>query len=404
MERDLEAEFEAHFNADLATVTDTPIEIAAKLRELNATTGTNAAVFWAIPNPDFLHLVLVTPDGETLVLDRYDLPRDKLDNLVRRFHRSIQRVQDIESTIASGQELYQWILEPFDEEYLAAKGIDKILFCLGDGLRGLPISALHDGEQFLLEKYSMTLIPAFNLIETDYQRDPNRYVLAMGTEDFTDQTPLPAVPVELANIVASIQQFARETRANWQAIELRDRDFTLATLEQYLQRQSFDIVHLATHAAFVPGEPSESYIQFRSERLSLAQMREIRWSQPPIDLLVLSACETVLGDAQAELGFAGVALHSGVRSVIASRWLISDAGTLALMVEFYRQLPTAPTKAEALRQAQLELLHGKVKFERDQLRLPSGEISLPDSLQGFTPEDLSHPFFWASFTMVSHPW
>ncbi|MGB0562475.1 MAG: CHAT domain-containing protein [Spirulinaceae cyanobacterium] len=404
MEVDLEAEFEGHFRQELAESTQTPADIAQTLAQLNAATGTNAAVLWAVPEADFLHLVLVLPDGETLVLDRPDVPRETLNATVRRFRRGIQSPQN-NRVLAPAQQLYDWILAPFDQDYLQAKGIDKILFCLGDGLRGIPMAALHDGEQFVLEKYSTTLIPAFNLIETDYQENPNREILAMGASEFSTQVPLPAVPVELDSIHAAVDLTAVGRHAlDWQVRSLLNEGFTIETLSELLVDEPFDIVHLATHASFAPGHPSESYIQFNDERLTLHEMHQLDWHNPQVELLILSACETALGNSEAELGLAGVALKSGVKSAIASLWTVSDAGTLALMTEFYHQLPATPTKAEALRQAQLHLLQGKVEFTPTSLRLPNGEIPLTGDLQGVAPHDLSHPFYWASFTMISHPW
>jgi CHAT domain-containing protein len=111
-----------------------------------------------------------------------------------------------------------------------------------------------------------------------------------------------------------------------------------------------------------------------------------------------------LGNAEAELGFAGLALQSGVKSALASLWSVSDSGTLALMSEFYQQLQDAPTKAQALRQSQLYLLQNKDLFQGDRLVLSRGAVSVPQNLELSTDEDFSHPFFWAGFTLISSPW
>ncbi|MCZ0902150.1 CHAT domain-containing protein, partial [Microcoleus sp. HI-ES] len=93
-------------------------------------------------------------------------------------------------------------------------------------------------------------------------------------------------------------------------------------------QQKYGIIHLATHAEFRPGTPNNSYIQFWDTQLGLDQMRDLKWNNPPLELLVLSACRTALGDKEAELGFAGLALQSGAKSALASLWYVSDAGTL----------------------------------------------------------------------------
>jgi CHAT domain-containing protein len=133
-------------------------------------------------------------------------------------------------------------------------------------------------------------------------------------------------------------------------------------------------------------------------------MRQFRWNAAPVELLVLSACKTAMGDKDAELGFAGLAVQANVKSAIASLWDVSDAGTLALMTQFYRDLKTAPIKAEALRQAQVAMLKGELRLAGGQLQTPSGNISLPPALAELGDENLSYPYYWAAFTLVGNPW
>jgi CHAT domain-containing protein len=131
------------------------------------------------------------------------------------------------------------------------------------------------------------------------------------------------------------------------------------------------------------------------------------WHQPPqIELLTLSSCTTALGNEQAELGFTGLAVQAGVKSALGSLWKVNDVGTLALMSGFYWQLkqPNVTIKAEALRQAQIAMLRGEVYVERGKLQgLENlGEIQLPPKLAG--NKKLSHPYYWAGFTMIGSPW
>ncbi|MGA1284969.1 MAG: CHAT domain-containing protein, partial [Prochlorothrix sp.] len=117
-----------------------------------------------------------------------------------------------------------------------------------------------------------------------------------------------------------------------------------------------------------------------------------------------------LGDRQAELGFGGLAVKAGVKSALASLWYVSDAGTLALMTEFYRNLrdPEVITKGQALQKAQIALIHGDVQIESNQLRGGSGQspytVPLPSESQDITTESLAHPYYWAAFTLIGSPW
>ncbi|NJK77479.1 MAG: CHAT domain-containing protein [Microcoleus sp. SU_5_6] len=136
----------------------------------------------------------------------------------------------------------------------------------------------------------------------------------------------------------------------------------------------------------------------------LDEFRQAQWyDRSGVELLVLSACETAIGDSSAEMGFAGLAVRSGVKSAVASLWKVKDTGTLGLMTEFYRYLRSEPIKAEALRKAQLEMLRKQLVIANNQLRGNGGAIDLPQSGQT-RDSDLSHPHFWAGFTVIGSPW
>jgi CHAT domain-containing protein len=402
MERGLEKEFEDYFGENMAEVTQTPEQIAETLRRIGQETATNPAVLWVMPKEDHLHLVLILPGETPIVKDLYDVPSSVLIKTAKTLQENINSPLD-NNYLKSSQQLHKWIIEPIEKEFLQKRKIDTLLLCVGEGLRGLPLAVLHDGKQFLIEKYSLSHIPAFNLINTEYRPMKYGQILAMGASEFQNQNPLPAVPVELSNIIWELRRQLKPDE-KWQGKKFLNRDFTLANLQNNLNQEPFNIVHLATHAEFAQGKPENSYIQFADTRLKLNEINQINWNKPPVELLVLSACETAVGDPEAELGFAGLALKSGVKSVLASLWYISDPGTLALMNEFYRQLGLASTKAEALQQTQIAMIKGKLRFQNGQLLYSRGSVPLPKQL-GLTDQlDLSHPFFWASFTLISSPW
>ncbi|NEO55666.1 MAG: CHAT domain-containing protein [Okeania sp. SIO3B5] len=197
---------------------------------------------------------------------------------------------------------------------------------------------------------------------------------------------------------------AKNISRGWPGKLFLNQDFTLKNLKNQLSSQSFNIIHLATHAEFRPGKPEQSYIQLWDTQLHLDEIKEISWNDPPAELLVLSACKTAVGDRDVELGFAGLALQAGVKSALASLWYVNDIGTLALMSEFYEQLKTAATKAETIRKTQIKMIQGDVYLTREKLKFSRGEISLPQSLQTLGETDFSHPFYWSGFTLISSPW
>ena len=402
MEQRFEEEFEGFFEEDLAEVTQDPADIAQTLTQISKASGTKPGVLWVVPREDHLHLVLLLPGGKPIVRDLYDVPRSKLLQTVATFREQIND-PNAKWDLELAQQLHQWLIEPFEKKHLQTADIDTLLFCLGAEVRGLPFAALHDGDRYLVEKYSSSNIPAFNLIQTDYKRRKQGKILAGGASEFLLLDSLPSVPTE----IATIMNFLRANhfgQGNWQGQSLLNRNFTLKNFKSQLDDQTYNIVHLATHAEFKPGRPRQSFIQFRDARLRLDQMGTLNWSNPSLDLLVLSACKTALGDRTAELGFAGIALRAGVKTALGSLWYVSDVGTLAVMSEFYRQLPQSATKAEALRQAQLQMLQGKIRAENGQLLLSGAPIPLPPQVSEVADVDFSHPFYWSGFTMISSPW
>ncbi|HEY9674047.1 MAG TPA: CHAT domain-containing protein [Waterburya sp.] len=395
IEKTWEKQFEEYFKINFSDESMTVKKIADTLGKVAIQTGKKPALIYMVPRAEQLELVLITPGGKPIHKRVVDANREALQRQVQKLTKSIVNpiLRDTKQYIPPAQQLYQWMIAPLEAD-LQAQQIDTLIFCVGGGLRTVPFAALQDGKQFLIEKYSFSRIPAFKLTNTIYTDLRNSPVLAMGASEFKDLNPLPAVPLELSTI----------TKTLWQGKFFLNQDFTLNNLQSQRTKQPFQIIHLATHANFKPGEPSNSYIQFWDKKLTLDQMRQLPWNNPPLELLVLSACETAIGDEQAELGFAGLAVQSRAKTAIASLWKVSDEGTLGLMTQFYQALKTAPIKAEALRQAQIAMIRGEVRMEGGKLHTPKETISLPTELATLGDEDFYSPYYWAAFTMVGSPW
>ncbi|MGD1715211.1 CHAT domain-containing protein [Dapis sp. BLCC M172] len=396
IEQTWEKAYENYFGANLSSFTLTAETIAKQLYLWQFQIDKNPAVVWVWPRKKQIQLVLITANQIPVIYSITDAERKTVLNTVKMLAGEIidPRMRHTESYLKPAQKLYRWIVTPIESE-LEKQKVDTIIFCLGPGLRSLPLSALHDGKKFLIEKYSVALIPAFNMIETEYNPRKNMQVLAMGASEFIDHQSLPAVPTELKEI----------TQKLWQGEAFINQDFTVENLQEQRQKQKFGIIHLATHAEFRSGQPSNSYIQFwHKEKLELDDIRNLKWHQPKVELLVLSACKTAVGDQQAELGFAGLTVQAGVKSALASLWYVSDVGTLALMNEFYQNFQKILLKAEALRQAQIAMLKGKVSLKKGELYGSNSRVKLPQELAEYTDENLSHPYYWAAFTIIGNAW
>ncbi|MBW4580215.1 MAG: CHAT domain-containing protein [Tildeniella nuda ZEHNDER 1965/U140] len=347
---------------------------------------------------DQLELVVVTANGEAIRKRIPEATRALVLPLAQRFRTEISDPRKTRATTYLGmsRQLYQWMIAPIAAD-LQTRGIDNLVFLLDTGLRSLPVAALNDGQGFLIEKYSIGVMPSLNLTDTRYRNIRDVKVLGLGISESTqDQPPLPSVPVEVSLLVNQL----------WSGRLAFNNNVTLANLKAFRQEQPFGIIHLATHADFSPGSIDNSYIQLWNDKLRLDQVRQLGWNDPQIELLVLSACATALGDREAELGFGGLAVQTGVKTAVASLWYVSDAATTALMTGFYKDLRTARIKAEALRKAQLDMAQGRVFLQNGRLQgIEAGEgIPLPPASLAVRDRQLSHPYYWAAFTMIGNPW
>lgn len=418
-------EFQEYLELKLYGEVPTAEEISNRLAVLSQETGKKTAVIYASKVEEQINLLTVLPNEnltannpEKLIATTEDKNLIAQNNLPiikkivpissAEFQQEIETIQDNlsdpffaprDTYIGAAQELYNSIIRPLAED-LENNDIDILVFVLDENLRGLPIAALYNQEtqQYLIEEYAVAIIPSFGLTDTRYEYvDLN--LLAMGASQFKEQSDLPSVPIELQEIVSSPRE----------GVVFLNEQFTIDNFTKQNQEAQFDVIHLGTHALFNAGDISKSYIQFFDNKLSLKQLEalsvQLGWNVPEdvsVELLVLSACQTALGNREAELGFAGLAVASGVKSVLASSWFVSDLGTLALMTQFYENYTNIPFKSEAFRQAQLSLLRGEVFIENEQIVLADGStIPLPEEFQGQNI-DLSHPYIWSAFKVIGN--
>ncbi len=394
-------------------ISETPIkslnESQKTLRQIEEATGIKPALIYVIffpqtvlsaeqlnypvqPN-DRLGLVLVPSEGQPIRkwVDA-EATRGKVTKVAQQFQGIISdrnKRHRSDRYLPQAKQLYQWLVAPLEEE-LQKQEIDNLVFVMDINLRSLPVAALHDGEKFLVEKYSVGLMPSLSLTDTRYKDVRNMSVLAMGAEEFPDEPNLPVVKTEVDVISNQI----------WSGKSFLNEEFTEDKLREARDNQPFGIVHLSTHADFQP-DPSNTYIHFWKNKLGLNEVRELGFNDPPTELVVLSACRTALGDEKAELGFAGFSAKAGSKSTLASLWKVDAIATFGLMADFYTQLKQVPIKADALRQAQLSMIRKEVRQENGQLVREVGSFPLPTDLDD---KDFDHPYYWSGFTIVGNPW
>jgi CHAT domain-containing protein len=216
-------------------------------------------------------------------------------------------------------------------------------------LRLVPMAALHDGEDFLVNRYQLATTLGLQLTENASIDNVNSSAFIGGVSDAVQGfVSLPGVETELAELKDALS-----------ATPLLNRNFSVANVSSRLSSGNDSIVHLATHGYF-DGDHANSFLLAHDDKITLDRLQSTvgarRFTGNPLDLLVLSACETAKGDERAALGLAGVSLKAGARSTVASLWPIADAATAMLMKRFYEELRAGKSKAAALQSAQQMLL------------------------------------------------
>jgi CHAT domain-containing protein len=388
IDKNVSAQYQQYFGQSFSNIQPlSQAQIGNLFNGIETSTGTKTGLLYVFLRPKQLDLILITAKGNPIYKSLFLGDSQVLISEINDFRKELTnpRKRNSHEYLETAKKLHEWLITPIEADLKELK-IDTIMFTLDEGLRGLPIAALYDGKQFLVEKYNLVMIPSINLIDTRYVGIKNARVLAMGASQFEKSTnlgPLPAVPLELSTIIKE-----------WSGVDFLNQRFTLENLKEQRQKQPFAILHLATHGIFQAGDPNNSFIQLWNSRLLLNKIRELKLYDPPVELLVLSACRTALGDKDAELGFGGLAVQAGVKTALASLWSVSDEGTLALMTQFYHQLKTAPIKAAALRQAQISMLRGEVRIEGGTLRgLSRGDsVTLPENLRTLNNTTFVHPY------------
>lgn len=385
------------------SIGDTPARIAEQ-------TGQKPAIVYVSfvrskPNgtpsdDDQLGLLMVTAEGEfrPSMSFRSAATRSLVLKSARLFRRELaQPFASKEAYLVSAQELNSFLIAPLETE-LQKQKISNLVFLMEDPeLRGLPLSAIFDGQKFLIEKYSIGLMPGLALIGDRHTNLKDARVLAVGIPNppknirFRDSSlaDLPFVGSEVANIMKL-----------WQGEILLNNAATLANLQSQYQQSHFKIIHLATHVYFNQKSFNDSFILLWDRLLKPNKLQDLGWDSPSVELLVLSACDSVVGDKASKFGLAGIAMQAGAKSVLGSLWSVSDEGSAVFMSEFYKHLKTAPTKSEAVRRAQIAMLKFQPVSETGTTR---GSYS-PTKVRPGSDKGFSNPYYWAGYTIVGNPW
>jgi CHAT domain-containing protein len=299
------------------------------------------------------------------------------------------------------QELYRIVFPEGLRQDLESMHAVTIMWSVDSTLRYLPISALHDGRQYLVQRFRNSLITPASL--PGLTDAPSAVWEGEGfgvSEAKANFRSLPAVPEELHGIFTQAGGGAAPITGE---IRLND-DFTRQTFEDEMRSRRNRVVHIATHFDSKPGVAASSRLLLGDgTEMSLAEIAAQTRFFNGVDLLTLSACSTAFTnrteDGREIDSFGTIAQRLGAKAVVASLWSVNDEATARLMQTMYRLWQTNPTvgKSEALRRAQVEMVTAVVQSADATTSGPAVKAA-----QQAKPRDWSHPFYWAPFILIGN--
>ncbi|MBH8576016.1 CHAT domain-containing protein [Nostocaceae cyanobacterium CENA369] len=327
-----------------------------------------ATIVYPIILPDRLAVIL-SKTGQPLRYYVTHKSQAEIEQTLDNLLVALNPVADSQDRERFSQQIYDWLIRPAEADK-AFKDTKTLVFVLDGRLRNIPVAALDDGQQYLIEKYAVALSPGLQLMAArSLQQNKIEAIVAGISQSRAGFSALPAVESEVKQISQTVPSSI-----------LLNQKFTSLALAERVKSSNADVIHLATHGQF-SSRLEDTFLLAWDERVSVKDLSELLEnrgsnSSRAIELLVLSACDTAAGDDRAVLGLAGLAVKSGARSTIATLWPVKDKAAAMLMIRFYDQLRQPRiTKAEALRQAQIHLIR---------------------------QTDYRDPFFWSAFVLVGN--
>jgi CHAT domain-containing protein len=369
------------------------------LREL----GNGAVALYTVVGEDTFSIVLTTAD----VQKAYQVPikAADLNRKVLAFRAALQTPTIDPLPLA--QELYKIILAPLAKDLQAAKA-ETLMWSLDGVLRYVPMAALHDGKQYLVESYRHAVFTPASNARLHFPPSQHWRALGLGvTKAHGENVPaLPGVAEEMRGIIKAEGSSSGVLPGT---IKL-DEQFTQESMLTGLRERN-NVVHIASHFQFQPGNETNSALLLGDgQMLSLAQIKAFPNVFSGVELLTLSACNTATSGSGANgkevEGFGVLAQRQGARAVVASLWPVADRSTMRLMQEFYQLRESGLTKAEAMRQAQGKMLRGElavttVSLTRSIVHETATAAGLP-KFKADANKPFAHPYYWAPFILIGN--
>ncbi|NBD18454.1 MAG: CHAT domain-containing protein [Cyanobacteria bacterium] len=296
----------------------------------------NQATVTTITFPKQTYLILQLPTGE-LRSYSVSVTEATLERALKTYQQQIYNLTGTKHR-QTGKQLYEWLIAPIEPE-LSEHEIDTLIFNHDNFLRNIPMTALYDGENYLVEDYAISNTLGLDRIEPSSKTLTP--LIAGISKPRNGGSRLPNVKVETEQIQILMG-----------GKQLLDNAFTSEQFKKQLQDKEYNALHIASHGIF-GGTIDTSYLLTYNRPLPMTEFYRLLSNRPPLRLLVLSACETATGNRRSVLGMAGIGVQTGAKNVLGTLWTLPDnKNTVELMTGFYRRLDQV-SQAEALQEVMI---------------------------------------------------
>lgn len=324
--------------------------------------------------------IIVKLPGETLKHKAYPVSRSEVEETLVTLQKNLSISSATDDVKIHSQKLYNWLIGPIRKELdIAQKSgqLKTLVFILEPSIQNIPMGTLFNEGTYLIEDFSVAVVPNRQLLDPR----PRKKRLDVLTAGISEPQEVDGISFsELPYVVEELQQI--QNISDKQSSSLINQAFTKNALRDNVHDERSRVVHIATHGEF-SANPNQTYLLAWGQKIKVQNFNELfqiapfrnAGTQPVVELLVLSACQTAQGDRRSALGLAGAAVRSNVRSTIATLWQVKDQSTAKFMAQFYRELKKGETLADALRNTQ-------VSFIKD--------------------PDLRRPHYWSSFILIGN--
>lgn len=329
-------------------------DLSELVRITDAVSDPTAAKLYPILLPDRLAIIYEIP-GQPLAYQQVQVPQLEVEAVLKTLRQELTQPNQTPEVLKPAQQVYEWLIAPLEPILASQPQIKTLVFVLDGSFRNIPMGVLYDGQKYLIEKnYGLAVSPRLNLFRpVNSPRRLDLFTGGVGVAQVLGEFEFPAI----AQHQEELERVGAIAKSNKPLI---NEAFTQTNISRRLQTRRFSGIHWKTHGVF-SSDPSQTYLVAYQERIQARDLDRLlqvgtQGGIEPLELLVLSACETAQGDNRAVLGLAGVAVRAGARSTVSTLWRADDRANTELMTRFYQGLSQGMTKAQALQQAQVALI------------------------------------------------